>query len=379
MRIIYTKDRLKQHTRLLSHNKHENNKLQSIFNKYKDNLRYFIITEDVDIGSLRTKEQEVLDKIIYDNKYKIANLILDIIGTGSNGCSVCKSISCYDKIGNLIGFYKNARIAASELGINKHSIKSCCMRRQKLVNNLLFFYTDDTTSISEFKTNPYKYLQIKFKKPRTRRVLGFVGKKWSEETTLKMKNVNDCTYHVEVYNFTNREKLGYYTSILKAAKKHGFSKHMLRKNAINDTFVLDDYLIRLTKIKKGAIPKGYYYRPLQPGITIERDVFDELKVITKFNILKGSTLGISHVKLKDGQLIRCEIGGFLNSSSTPNCTLVEIKKDEVSSKYCVVSIRDIIEGEELTLDYKKELCGVLNNTNTLSGDSDGDLENIIFE
>lgn len=355
---IDLKERLKRHISKLKYNKHSNKKFQNVYNKYKTDLRYFIIFQDITNNNLYVKEQEILDKILKDNNYKILNLVLDITATGSNGSSISRSIDCYDKSGNFINSFKNIRIAEKELNINKTLIRGCCRKLQKTTNNLLFFFSDDIVSINEFKNNPYKYLQSGHISKKKVKNSNCVGKKWSNETILKNKDSKKYDYHIEVYNFSDRRKLGYYTSIREVSRLYNISNYAIRKNIISETFIINDYIIRVSKIKKGILPQGYYYRPLQPGLTIEKDVFDELKIVTKFKILKGSTLGVSHIKLPTNELVRCEMGGFINTSETPNCALIETKRNDIITEYVLTTIRDIKAGEEITLNYTKELCGL---------------------
>jgi SET domain-containing protein len=62
------------------------------------------------------------------------------------------------------------------------------------------------------------------------------------------------------------------------------------------------------------------------------------------------------------RLFRSPIGAFINFSKTPNCTLSnldDIVTDESLLQYAYLRpLRDIKAGEEITLDYRKELCGL---------------------
>lgn len=62
----------------------------------------------------------------------------------------------------------------------------------------------------------------------------------------------------------------------------------------------------------------------------------------------------------NNNLIRTPLGGFLNHSSIPNCRLEQSfpLQDELLTAYSIKPLRDIAAGEELTLDYSKELCGL---------------------
>jgi len=54
-------------------------------------------------------------------------------------------------------------------------------------------------------------------------------------------------------------------------------------------------------------------------------------------------------------LIRTPLGGFLNHSEDPNCEKAKLKftndKNFLFNKWNLVTIKDIKEGEELTLTY----------------------------
>ena len=63
-------------------------------------------------------------------------------------------------------------------------------------------------------------------------------------------------------------------------------------------------------------------------------------------------LGTTHVKV-NGTIIRTPLGGFINHSNDPNCVKVELQDDETlkTKKWTLVTLRDIKEGEEITLRY----------------------------
>ena len=90
------------------------------------------------------------------------------------------------------------------------------------------------------------------------------------------------------------------------------------------------------------------YRPLPPYLTVKQSSVDGLGLFTTKPIKKSQNLGISHVAdrhFKNGY-IRTPLGGFINHSNTPNCkTFVE------GRLISIITITDIIEGEELTLKY----------------------------
>ena len=66
-------------------------------------------------------------------------------------------------------------------------------------------------------------------------------------------------------------------------------------------------------------------------------------------------LGTSHYKIKNqDHPVRTPLGGFINHSKTPNCSIaLNVLKREYECYY-LYSITNINKGEELTLDYTKE-------------------------
>lgn len=96
------------------------------------------------------------------------------------------------------------------------------------------------------------------------------------------------------------------------------------------------------------------YRPLPSNLTIKESKIDGLGLFAKYFIPINTNLGISHIK-KESQtdLIRTPLGGFINHSVTPNCTIISDNGFNLVAKF------NILAGEELTLDYSKEFCGSL--------------------
>ena len=98
------------------------------------------------------------------------------------------------------------------------------------------------------------------------------------------------------------------------------------------------------------------YRPLPDCLTIKESSIEGLGLFTNENIPDGTELGITHVykwrihNNKDvHDLVRTPLGGFINHSIEPNCKLVDCTD---SGQKKLETIRNIQEGEELTLKYK---------------------------
>lgn len=87
------------------------------------------------------------------------------------------------------------------------------------------------------------------------------------------------------------------------------------------------------------------YRPLPDNLTIKLSTIEGFGIFAKEKIDKFEDLGVSHLRLGK-EMFRTPLGGFLNHSDEPNC-----QKIEVDGKYYIQTLRDIKEGEELTLKY----------------------------
>ena len=93
------------------------------------------------------------------------------------------------------------------------------------------------------------------------------------------------------------------------------------------------------------------YRPLPSGITVADSGISGQGLFTTRRLVMGTTLGISHYRI-DGMYIRTPLGGFINHSSTPNCSRAQVRIRPHYDKWNITVIEDIDEGEELTLKYK---------------------------
>ena len=68
------------------------------------------------------------------------------------------------------------------------------------------------------------------------------------------------------------------------------------------------------------------YRPLTPEVTIRKSCIEGLGLFTTCDIEEGHRLGITHIANNnfENQYIRTPLGGFINHSDTPNCTLIPV-------------------------------------------------------
>ena len=100
------------------------------------------------------------------------------------------------------------------------------------------------------------------------------------------------------------------------------------------------------------------YQPLPESLTIATSGINGLGLFAKEGIAQGTNLGMSHLKIAD-QIIRTPLGGFINHANTENCVKVELlmtnefnpRQKYNYKKWNLITLRDIKEGEELTVRY----------------------------
>ena len=100
------------------------------------------------------------------------------------------------------------------------------------------------------------------------------------------------------------------------------------------------------------------YKPLPESLTIKQSGIDGLGLFAKEGIAQGANLGMSHVAIGSG-IIRTPMGGFINHANDANVVKVELRIDEkddpllkvATKKWNLIALRDIKEGEELTVKY----------------------------
>ena len=102
------------------------------------------------------------------------------------------------------------------------------------------------------------------------------------------------------------------------------------------------------------------YRPLPESLTIKQSGINGLGLFAAKGIAQGTNLGITHLEMmmRDNKesIYRTPLGGFINHSNTPNVVKVELRTNGqdpscVTKKWSLVALRDIKEGEELTIRY----------------------------
>ena len=100
------------------------------------------------------------------------------------------------------------------------------------------------------------------------------------------------------------------------------------------------------------------YKPLPDSLTIKSSGIHDLGLFAKEDIPQGTNLGMTHLKTSD-TIFRTPLGGFINHSNTPNCDKAELRMTNHDDpkikfdykKWNLITIKEIKEGEELTLRY----------------------------
>ena len=99
------------------------------------------------------------------------------------------------------------------------------------------------------------------------------------------------------------------------------------------------------------------YKPLPENLRLRFSDIHDIGLFAKEAIPQGTNFGMSHIQISD-TLIRTPLGGFVNHKDNPNCEKVKLyftNEDKQPlynfSKWNLITIKPIKEGEELTLKY----------------------------
>lgn len=102
----------------------------------------------------------------------------------------------------------------------------------------------------------------------------------------------------------------------------------------------------------------YTYKPLPANVTIKESIIEGLGLFTKDSIKENVVLGTSHYDVStnmDQELVRTPLGGFINHSITPNCSIerksIDWGMDYQVTVYVLKTTTNIDKNVELTLDY----------------------------
>ena len=99
------------------------------------------------------------------------------------------------------------------------------------------------------------------------------------------------------------------------------------------------------------------YKPLPSNLRLGFSDIHDIGLFAKEDIPEGTNFGMSHLQFGKN-IIRTPLGGFINHSDEPNCEKVKltftVEEDQAAynfNRWNLVTIKDIKEGEELTLKY----------------------------
>ena len=100
------------------------------------------------------------------------------------------------------------------------------------------------------------------------------------------------------------------------------------------------------------------YKPLPNSLTIKTSKVNGLGLFAKETIPQATNFGMTHFKIGD-TIFRTPLGGFINHANDPNCIKVKLLMTNHNdpkikfdyTKWNLVTIKDIKQGEELTLTY----------------------------
>ena len=97
------------------------------------------------------------------------------------------------------------------------------------------------------------------------------------------------------------------------------------------------------------------YKPIPKSLTIKPSGIDGLGLFAKEGIAQGKNLGVSHIEIENEkkkiEILRTPLGGFINHSNEANIVKVELHDDKYRKVWTLVALKNIKEGEELTVHY----------------------------
>ena len=96
----------------------------------------------------------------------------------------------------------------------------------------------------------------------------------------------------------------------------------------------------------------FYYKPLPDEVTVGESEIDGLGGFATQNIEEAVDMGSTHIKVPMiAGYMRTPLGGFINHSEEPNCYLVLSQDWDDYRVYNVMTLCEIQEGDEITLNY----------------------------
>ena len=177
----------------------------------------------------------------------------------------------------------------------------------------------------------------------------------------------DKEYYKAWYQKNRDKQLQWQKEYYEDHNEHVLEKHKAwAKTKVDHTGSIWRLYGRRRRNKNPNIDKEYrlrkkarlMYKPLPDSLTIKQSKINGLGLFAKEGIAQGTNLGMTHVKFEE-TIFRTPLGGFINHSNDANCVKVELRmtnQDEPNlkfdyKKWNLITIRDIKEGEELTVRY----------------------------
>ena len=97
------------------------------------------------------------------------------------------------------------------------------------------------------------------------------------------------------------------------------------------------------------------YKPLPESLTIKSSGIHDLGLFAKKGIAQGTNLGVTHTRMacinNKEVILRTPLGGFINHAEDNNCVKTDLRDERYTKKWNLITLRNIKEGEELTLKY----------------------------
>ena len=93
------------------------------------------------------------------------------------------------------------------------------------------------------------------------------------------------------------------------------------------------------------------YRPIPDSLTIRESSIDGLGLFATVDIPPYKEIGVTHLIMMDGEVIRTPLGGFYNHSDTPNACKIVSKRDDGLKQHTLFTAKPIRAGEEITVKY----------------------------
>jgi group I intron endonuclease len=154
---VSLKNRLQQHANMLIKGKHENRRMQNVFNKYREDKCYYSILEtfeNITQENLLQKEKYWIDLLnpVLNNKMDPA--------TQNNCASNSKVVYQFDTQGRKINSYASTREAERKTNVKASSIIQNCNRHLKSAGGYLWSYEKDAKLSYDLERSKWKWKAV---------------------------------------------------------------------------------------------------------------------------------------------------------------------------------------------------------------------------